>query len=138
MYTIIVYNISKEKTFNKKVFDIDKIIKKFKNSSSKKELLDADVYDLETFLEMIDYCKDVERHTKIILGNSKSDCNAVYVSQWLLVSINLNNGWRVGDLIRFPTIDIDDLLDKYEIYYCLGFTIMNMLLIKLRKIMDSL
>ena len=116
VYTIIVYNISKEKTFNKKVFDIDKIIKKFKNSSSKKELLDADVYDLETFLEMIDYCKDVERHTKIILGNSKSDCNAVYVSQWLLVSINLNNGWRVGDLIRFPTIDIDDLLDKYEIY----------------------
>ena len=115
-HSTIVYNLNKEETFNKKIFDIDKIINKFKIDRTKKELLDADIYDLETFLEMIHYCKDVDLHTKKCLEGFNMDSKALHVSQWLFVSINLNNGWRVEDLSSLPALYLRDILDELEIY----------------------
>lgn len=115
-HAIIVYNLNEKEVFNRKIFDIDKIINKFRVDRSNKELLDADIYDLETFLEMIHYCKDIQLHTKISLKGLKSSSNARHVSQWLLVSINLNNGWRLEDLSKLPFIYLRDILDEFKIY----------------------
>lgn len=115
-HATIVYDLNKGKSFNKKIFDIDKISKKFRVDRSNKELLDADIYDLETFLEMMNYCKDIHLHTKICLEGLKSDSKALHVSQWLFVSINLNNGWRMEDLSKFPVLHLRDILDEFEIY----------------------
>lgn len=116
VYFKIVYNTENSNICNKKIFDIDKINKNFKSNTTEKELLDADIYDLDVFLDMIEYCQDIELHTSLALDEINKSNRALHVSYWLFVSINLNNAWRTADISTFPSLDMKDLLDYLQIY----------------------
>lgn len=101
---------------SKNIFNIDIITKMLTYEVERKELLNADIYDIETFLEMIYYCRDINFHIKKVLEEINDFETVYYVSYWLFVSINLNNAWRAGDISCFPLIDISDILDHFQIY----------------------
>ena len=116
VHGIITYKLNHEKNTNKKVFDIVKIISKFKERNNKKELLNANIYDIDTFSELLKYCQDVNLHTKNSLEAFRLDDKPRYVSLWLTVTINANNGWRIEDISNLPKINITDLLDEFGIF----------------------
>lgn len=117
VYGIITFKLNHEKNMNKKIFDIGKIISKIKAKNYTGEtLLEADIYEVDTFVELLYYCQDIELHVKNSLEDIRINSKPRYVSLWLTVSINSNNGWRIEDISNFPKIEIKDLLDAFEIF----------------------
>lgn len=117
VYGIITHKLNHEKNMNKKIFDIGKIISKIKAKNDTGEtLLEADIYEVDTFVELLYYCQDIELHVKNSLEDIRINTKPRYVSLWLTVSINSNNGWRIEDISNFPKIEIKDLLDAFEIF----------------------
>lgn len=116
IYSYIVYNENLSNSLNKKIFDINKLSNIFKIKDHSKDLLDADIYDLKTFLKIIEHCTDINYHVKISLDEIRESCTYIYASYWLFICININNAWRVGDIINIPIFDIEDILSSFQIF----------------------
>lgn len=79
-------------------------LKKVKNPfNAPRENKNKDVYSVDEFLALSDYCNEFEPHLKKAMDYVEP---ADYFSYWLYVLIHLNNGWRKADVLRTPRIDL--------------------------------
>lgn len=105
--------------YNKK-FVLDKI-EKYNNDSFLKKEIDKEssdgIYKYEDYLKLFRHLIKIDIHLIRIFKefkNSKS-LNLNYISTWLYLLLHLNNGWRHGDIARFPRLYMEDLIEKWEI-----------------------
>lgn len=94
-------------------FRMDKIYSPHRRESSK--TID-DIYDFDVYSDLFKYLVDVDLHVKNSIYDIKVKNSIRYASTWLYVMLHMNNAWRSGDVTEFPKLDIDDLLDEFQIY----------------------
>lgn len=94
-------------------FRMDKIYSPHRRETSKR--LD-DIYEFEVYSDLFKYLVDVDLHVENSIYDIKVKNHIRYASTWLYVMLHMNNAWRNGDITEFPKLDIDDLLDEFQIY----------------------
>lgn len=110
--------ISSLESSNKKIYNIE-IIKKYIRgiwNDNNKELLSADIYSVEEFRHCFEYCADLEYHCVRSIEEIKKKHTAKHVSTWLYILIHLNNGWRHYDVATFKDVEVDNLLNEFNIF----------------------
>ena len=86
------------------------------NSTKKTLKFDSDsIYDYEEYITLFKHLINIPLHVKRSLDNIYKNNDISYLSCWLYLLIHLNNGWRHGDVTRFPRLYLSDILDEWEI-----------------------
>lgn len=86
-----------------------------KKKDEENDLNIEEVYEFETYSQVLNYCLDINLHVKKSLDEIKKHNTAKYASTWLYVLLHLNNAWRNGDVNNFPTVNISDILKENNI-----------------------
>lgn len=112
VYEEILYSTNSPK----RIFRIDDVVhpnkrKQGMGADSKKDV----IYTFEEYSLIFQYVLNLELHTFNSINEIEKNKKCIYASTWLYVILHLNNAWRHGDVKDFPRIEIQDLLNKYEI-----------------------
>lgn len=81
---------------------------------NKKKFIKSDIYTPEEYHKLFAYVIDTRYHIKKII-NSSNDDKYSYISTWLYVALHLNNLWRRHDIINFPRLQVNSVIDNYNI-----------------------
>lgn len=109
---IAIRNKGVSKGFNIAV--IEKAVREAQKVNSSLEEDSNAIYDYATYIKIFEHLINIKLHVKraIELGRQES---IAYLSTWLYAMLHLNNGWRHGDITRFPRLHISDILEEWEI-----------------------
>ena len=72
------------------------------------------IYDYDTYIKIFEHLINIKLHVKKALKLEKQE-SIKYLSTWLYAMLHLNNGWRHGDVTRFPRLYIRDILEEWKI-----------------------
>jgi hypothetical protein len=109
LYSFIVNtNESLEKKYRKKAFDLGKLNYKGFNSNPKEI---KEIYSVDEYLSLYRFVSNSDRHKELSIEDLKQTLTdkrryKKYDSIWLYTLIHMNNGWRKGDVIKFPRLSI--------------------------------
>lgn len=108
--------------------------------STKKELhIDSEsIYSYEEYINLFKHLINVELHANRSLDKITNNDDISYLSCWLYLLIHLNNGWRHGDISRFPRIYLLDLLDEWGIYSLNWFNTNKLSVAQSRRIISRI
>ncbi|GKX66902.1 hypothetical protein [Inconstantimicrobium mannanitabidum] len=100
-----------------KGFKFDKIEKgKVDNNKKAKKDNSESIYSCDIYFKVFIHLTDIKLHTRRTIDCINENKDGVeYLSVWLYTLLHLNNGWRHGDITKFPRIYFKDLLDEYNI-----------------------
>ena len=93
----------------------DKKIKENENRLKNKKDNHKDIYSVDTFLDILHYTNDINKHIERCIEEYDSLKRCTYASTWLTILIHLNNGWRLNDAANFKRIPIDNILNQIGI-----------------------
>lgn len=102
------------KNFNfSKVYRYDNK-KIFKGADS--EEFENTIYKYEEFIGVFKHLINIDIHVKNSIEYMEKNNNSIgYISTWLYTLLHLNNGWRHGDVTKFPRLYFKDMLDELRI-----------------------
>ena len=112
-----IYRFLKEVSLDKhkKQFQIKNIKYTTKNIDEEKYIIDNEIYSIDDFFIILNYCTNVNLHIKKGLKEIEEKGTCKYISTWLYVCLHLNNAWRCSDIVEFPVIDLSDIFLKNDI-----------------------
>ena len=124
----VLKEISESEVIDKDLFsviELDKLhkdkVKKDKKKKEKEKKLNGknkdnkDIYSVDTFLKMLNYATNIDKHIERSIEEYKTLNLCTYASTWLTVLIHLNNGWRLNDASNFKRIGINNILNQIGI-----------------------
>lgn len=131
VHSKILKEISGSDAINKELFSVIELeklhkdkVKKDKNKKEKEKKLNnknkdnkdnKDIYSIDTFLEMLNYTANIDKHLERSIEEYETLNLCTYASTWLNVLIHLNNGWRLNDASNFKRIEISNILSQIGI-----------------------
>lgn len=95
----------------KKIFNI-KDIPNYGTIASKnrRKRVKNEIYDLNQYKDLFNFLNDTKYHIKKYFNNCLSvKEKGIYLSNWLYLTLHLNNAWRNGDINKFPRLNFDSL-----------------------------
>lgn len=116
-----IYNFLREVDIDRKArgnttkFKINEILTPEKRFGVKEKAEDNEIYSLEEYTAVFNYCIDIKKRVEESLTEIKEKGRYVYLSTWLYVMLHLNNAWRNGDINKFPRLYVDDILAENNI-----------------------
>lgn len=106
----------------RKGFDFKKVIKyddpRF-HKNKKPKPIKAQIYGIDTYMALFKFLIDIPFHIKNTI--QYNHINITYLSLWLYLLLHMNNGWRNSDIVTFPRLYFQDLLDEWKITDCNWF-----------------
>lgn len=85
-----------------------------RNAQSKED--SENIYDSDTYIKIFKHLINIQLHAKRAIEYIKRNNGDVgYLSIWLYTLLHLNNGWRHGDVTKFPRLYFKDVMDEYNI-----------------------
>lgn len=76
---------------------------------------EANIYSFEDYAKVFDYCTNIKSRIDLSIKEIEKKGTYKYLSTWLYVILHLNNAWRNGNVIDFPRLYVDDILDDNSI-----------------------
>lgn len=103
---------AKKRKSNKKGFNIDYIFSPYDEESGSRKLRP---YSFDIYSKIFKYTTNKELHIERGIEEILKKGKAKYISVWLYAMLHLNNAWRHGDVSRFPMLNLNHILDEYNI-----------------------
>lgn len=105
--TTVDYNASN-------LIDVYKLVEEQRTSRER------EIYNIDLFIDLIDYCSDLDVHLNEAIKNfSEPTHNNLkyneYASTWLYILIHFNNAWRSNDIVtKVPRISLPETIKSIE------------------------